>query len=141
MRRVLRPGGRLGVAVWSVPEKVGLFLISRLVGAALPPPPGDAPPSPMAMGAPGIIEGLVEEAGFRDVTVARVTRTFEIADPEAEWRRTAENPGSPAARGLTSLSPAARQRVHDEAIAALEQFRAGDTLHIPSEAVLVRATK
>jgi len=37
MRRVLRPGGRLGVAVWSVPEKVGIFLLARLVMSALPP--------------------------------------------------------------------------------------------------------
>src|ERR671912_378482 len=59
MRRVLRPSGQIGIAVWSVPEKVGLFLVSRIVGPALPPVEGEAPPSPMSMGAPGMIEGLI----------------------------------------------------------------------------------
>src|SRR5262249_61268519 len=73
MRRVLRPGGKLGVTVWSVPEKVGIFLLARIVMAALPPAAG-AGWSPMAMGEPGLIEGLVSEAGFSDVHSERQTR-------------------------------------------------------------------
>ena len=88
MRRVLRPDGRLGVAVWSVPDEVGIFLIARIVTPALPPPEGEPPLSPLGMGAPGLIEGLVEEAGFsRDVDIDAVTRHYEIADAEREWQR------------------------------------------------------
>src|SRR5687768_11864819 len=79
MRRVLRSGGRIGIAVWSVPEKVGLFLIQRIVAPALPPATGEALPSPMSMGAPGLIEGMVAEAGFCDVVRHSVTICEEIA--------------------------------------------------------------
>src|SRR5918995_7099001 len=85
MRRVLRPGGRIGIGVWSVPEKVGLFLVSRIVGPALLPDEGEAPPSPMSMGAPGMIEGLIAEAGFLQIATNHVTLFHEIADPETEW--------------------------------------------------------
>jgi len=139
MRRVLRPGGRLGVAVWSVPEKVGIFLIPRIVAPALPPISGEAPPSPMSMGAPGLIEELVAEAGFQDIVTDLVTISHEIDDPELAWRVWSEDTSTPAGAGLVSLSAGERQRLHDEVIAALESFRAGGSVLVPSEAIVVTA--
>lgn len=141
MHRVLRPGGTLGVTVWSVPEKVGLFLITRIVGAALPPPPGDRLPSPTSMGEPALIEGLIAGAGFVEIITERKTTYREVADPEEEWQRWTAEPQTPAARGLAALPPAEQTRLHDEAIAAFAAFRDGNTFRVPSEAVMVRATK
>jgi SAM-dependent methyltransferase len=140
MRRVLLPGGKLGVAVWSVPEKVGIFLLARIVMSALPP--ADSPAcSPMGMGEPGLIEGLVTEAGFRDVHSERLTRFHVVADPEEEWRRWSEDDSSPAARGLANLSESERQRLRSEAIAALEANRVGEEIRVPSEAIFVTALR
>jgi SAM-dependent methyltransferase len=141
MRRVLRRGGKLGIAVWSVPEKVGLFLVPRIIGAALPPPAGAPPPSPMSMGAPGLVEGLVEEAGYRDVVIERQTRWHEIANAEDEWRRWSEDTASPTARGLATLPKTKQQMLKSEAIAALEALRDGEVIRVPSEAILVMATR
>jgi SAM-dependent methyltransferase len=141
MRRVLRPQGRLGVVVWSVPEKVGIFLIPRVVGPALPPPPGEPPPSPMSMGAPGLIEGLVAEAGFHDIQVQTVTHYHEFTDPEAEWQRWSADLSTPDGGGLAGLPESERQRLHDEVMAAFEPFRAGEIVRIPSEALIVTAIR
>src|SRR5215207_10571224 len=103
MRRVLRPGGRIGISVWSVPEKVGLFLIPRIVAPALPPTTGEASPSPMSMGAPGLIEGIVAEAGFRDVVTDRVTISHDITDPEREWQSWRDNFTMPDGSGIDVL--------------------------------------
>ena len=137
MRRVLRPGGKLGVTVWSEPEKVGLFLISRLVSAALPPPEGEPGASPTALGEPGLIEGLVAEAGFRDIVVERVTLIHPVEDAAEEWRRWSDPVANPAARGLAALSEEQQRRLRDDVIAALEAFREGEEIRIPSEAILV----
>jgi SAM-dependent methyltransferase len=141
MRRVLRPGGTLGLVVWSVPEKVGLFRIPGIVGAALPPPEGEAPPSPMGLSAPGPIDSLVAEAGFREIVVERVTRTFELSSAEDEWRRWRADTSMPIARGLAALPEARQQELHAEAIAALESFRDGAVIRVPSEAILVKAER
>jgi SAM-dependent methyltransferase len=141
MRRVMRPGGRIGIVVWSVPEKVGLFLVSRIVGPALPPVAGEAPPSPMSMGAPGLIEGLIAEAGLREIVTNRVTLFHEIVDPETEWQVWREDFVAPDGGGLASLPEGKQLRLHDEVIAAFERFRDGDVVRVPSEAVLVTATR
>jgi SAM-dependent methyltransferase len=141
MRRVLRPGGRVGIAVWSVPEKVGLFLSPRIVAPALPPAAGEAPPSPMSMGAPGLVEDLVATAGFRDVVRHSVTIAHDVADPELEWQQWRENFTMSDGGGLEGLPAQVQQRLHDDVIAAFMSFQDGDTIRVPSEAILVTASR
>src|SRR5918993_491653 len=141
MRRVLRPGGRIGIAVWSVPEKVGLFLIQRIVAPALPPTMGEPPPSPMSMGAPGLVEDLVAEAGFHDVVRHSVTISHDVADPELEWQDWRENFAMPDGGGLERLPTCVQQQLHDDVIAAFMSFQDGDTIRVPSEAILVTASR
>jgi SAM-dependent methyltransferase len=141
MRRVLRPGGRIGVAVWSVPEKVGIFLIARIVASALPPAEDPSLPSPLSMGAPGLVAGLVAEAGFQDVTVHLVTRHYEIVDAETEWERWTADQISPIARGVRELPEREQRRLRDDAVAALEALREGGIIRVPSEAIVVTATR
>lgn len=74
MRRVLRPGGRVALAVWDDPALNPWATIpwGALVtlGHEKPPPPGL--PGPFALAAPGALMELLESAGFVEVVVEAI---------------------------------------------------------------------
>ncbi|MCA9751780.1 MAG: methyltransferase domain-containing protein [Gemmatimonadetes bacterium] len=74
MKRVVRPGGRVAVAVWDSLENTPLYaeevaLLDRLAGSAA----GDALRAPFVLGDPRELESLFTEAGFDDVKVTTQT--------------------------------------------------------------------
>lgn len=141
MRRVLKPGGTLGLAVWSVADRVGIFMVGGIIGAALPPTPGPPPPSPVSLGEPGLVERLVGEAGFTDVQVQPFTLSVDIERAESEWDRWTNDPTNPMSARVAELPAAEREAVRDRVIAALEQHRVGDVIRIASEAIFVTARR
>jgi SAM-dependent methyltransferase len=97
-RRVLRPGGRLALAIWDSIQAnpwallPALELSERGVGsgppqAGAPPQPGDArQPGPFALGDAAIVRDLLEQAGFTEITIDRVDLLQHHADFESMWQ-------------------------------------------------------
>jgi hypothetical protein len=127
--------------VWSTADKVPFFLASRLVGAvAPPPPPEERLPTPLELGEPGLIEGHVATAGFREIAVERHTLDY-VVDPEKQWESVTAFPPPHLAAALQSLTPKQREQLHRDVIAALEPYRQGDRVNLPSEAIYVTAVR
>ena len=96
-RRVLRPGGRLALAIWDTIQVNPWALLpateleQRGLGAG--PPQPSAPPEPGAKGQPGpfalgdreLVRGLLEQAGFTEITVAAVDIVQRTPCFEALW--------------------------------------------------------
>jgi ubiquinone/menaquinone biosynthesis C-methylase UbiE len=123
MRRVLKPGGHLALAVWDEPEHnlwataPNKALIE--LGAAEPPDP-DAP-GMFTLAAPGVLEELLESAGFTDVLVesVEIERTYKDLD---EYLSELFDLSQAFKRGLDGLSVSRRAEVRRRIAELLAPF-------------------
>jgi ubiquinone/menaquinone biosynthesis C-methylase UbiE len=128
LRAALRPGGRLAVAVWATPERVA-FATPIVVMAELldmgPPPTG---PGPFALGAPGVLEALVHQAGFTDTAGGTAVSVFEFESAEVctQWLRDV----APPITDLVANQPASVQHQVWEMVTEAWRTFEGDDGHV-----------
>jgi len=125
IRRVLRPGGRVALAVWGPPERnPWLAVVFATVGAELRrpvPPPGV--PGPFSLADRERLGALLTRAGLADVRVGELPVPLRAASFEEWWQRTSALAG-PLARILASLPEPALAAL---AVRAREATRAYST--------------
>ena len=118
IRRVLRPDGRVAIAVWGPRElNPWLGLVFDAVSAQISrpvPPPGV--PGPFSLADADRLERLLTDAGLVDVAVGQQSTPLRAASFEEWWTRTSALAG-PLTKILASLpEPAAqaiRARLHE----------------------------
>jgi SAM-dependent methyltransferase len=85
-RRVLVPGGRLGLTLWDEGESNALHAsilgAVESVGAA---PPSDLPPGPPGFYSDGALVTLLRNAGFTDVRVSHIGFDVAFRDAGEMW--------------------------------------------------------
>lgn len=138
MKRVLRPGGRLGVAVWSTLDRVAHFVPAAALRELFPAESTTDERTPLSLSEPGLIERLVAEAGFIEARTEHRTEAFVLDDFEQEWRR---REGDPAFAAQIAASDENRARARQVVRDALERFRVGDQYELSNEAIIVTAVK
>jgi ubiquinone/menaquinone biosynthesis C-methylase UbiE len=87
IRRVLRPGGRLAVAVWDQPSRCSFMTVAGRSVAQFFPPSSPDPKAPggFRFSRPGELEALLLDAGFRDVRVESLPMTIDLASAGEYW--------------------------------------------------------
>lgn len=137
MIRVVRRGGRIGLANWTPDGFIGQLF--KIIGRHVPPPAGVK--SPALWGTDARLAELFP--GCRRVTATPRHFTFRYRSP-AHWLEVFKTYYGPTHKAFAALEPARQAALEADLVDLLEHLNRGgrDTLLVPSEyleAVIVKA--
>jgi SAM-dependent methyltransferase len=140
-RRVLRPGGRIALAVWApLVENPWIGVLQReLLARELAARPAPGTPGMFALAAPGDVDELLRSAGFSDVEVEPLDFTWKAETLDAWWdhQRTVSISLDAA---LGKLTPAEHYELRDAVDAGYAPYVADDgSVALPARALLASA--
>lgn len=142
MKRVLKPGGRIGAIVYSTPDNNAFFSVPVSIirrHAKLPPPfPGQ--PGPVSLGADGVLAAALERAGFHDVTVDMIDAPVRLPSAAECVRFERESFGA-LHQMMATLSDDERADTWREIESALEKFEGPSGFVGPCEMLVVVGIK
>jgi SAM-dependent methyltransferase len=119
-RRVLKPGGRLGITVWGhLKASPGAWALFPFLLATAPKVENQA--AMVSLGRPGVGEALLQEKGFEEIARDDLECVWEFADP-ATYARALASTG-PAYEAIQSVGEEEFLKVAEEC--AQQQAREG----------------
>jgi len=139
-RRVLRPGGRLALAVWRSAERNPWVSIAgrMLVGRGLVPPPEPGAPGMFALAGDEQLRTLLQDAGFAVERLEDVGARFEHRDVD-DYVFRGRDTGGLFARAWDDASEEQRAEMTAELEERFAQFRTNDGYVLPGVALCVLA--
>jgi ubiquinone/menaquinone biosynthesis C-methylase UbiE len=128
MLRVLRPGGRIGLANWTPEGFIGQLF--KTIGRYVAPPPGVKPPSLW-----GTEPRLVELFGTQAADIRTTHRMFNFRYRSAQhWIDLFRDYYGPVLKAFAAIDAKHQASLEDDLKALIARFdRGGSTLVIPSE--------
>lgn len=136
MRRVLTPGGRLGLAVWGERARCAWSAVFPIVDAEVA---SEVCPLFFRLGQEGVLARLCEDAGFQAVTQQRISATLDYVD--ADQACDAAFVGGPVALAWARFDDGTRERVRSCYLQAIAPWQQGRAYRVPVEFVLVSALR
>jgi SAM-dependent methyltransferase len=142
MHRVLRPDGRLAVAVWGDRAEnpwLGLVFdaVSETTGMPVPPP---GIPGPFALADVEQLRAHLTDAGFTDVAITPVAVPVGARSFDEWWNRTRQIAG-PLALILANLDDGTRQSIEGALRVKAERYQTDAGIELPGVALLAIARR
>lgn len=136
MARVVRPGGRLALAVWGERSQCGWASLFEIVEAEVS---SEVCPLFFRLGQPDQLVGLCAQAGLEVFNHSRLKSTLAYAN--ASQACDAAFLGGPAALAWSRFDEATKLRACKRYASAIEPWRHHNGYRIPGEFVIVAASK
>jgi ubiquinone/menaquinone biosynthesis C-methylase UbiE len=135
MRRMLRPGGRMVLAVWGERSRCGWSAVFPIIDAEVS---SEVCPLFFRLGRGDALARLCVDAGLEIRQQSRITTTLEFADDAAACD--AALVGGPVALAWSRFDEQVRTRVRRRYLEAIAGWRHGERYRIPAEFVVVAAS-
>lgn len=135
MKRALRQGGRVSVAVWGQRNRCGWAGIFPVVEARVE---SDVCPLFFQLGTGETIAAEMQRAGFGGVELHRITTTLRYDSGESACR--AAFAGGPVAMAYSRFDEKTRHEAHADYLETIATFRRGQAYEIPGEFVIASGT-
>lgn len=140
-RRVLRPGGRLALAVWGAPERNPFFSVIAiaLVQRGHLPAPDPSGPGIFSLASPELLTSVLEAAGFTEARAEEVPVRFGLSDV-GEYLGLVADTAGPLGLALQRLPEGERDAVKAEVEGAFARFASEGDYEVPGVAVCAVAS-
>jgi ubiquinone/menaquinone biosynthesis C-methylase UbiE len=140
-RRVLRPGGRLALAVWGQPERNPWAAIGgrMLVERGHMPAPEPGAPGVFSMGSEERTRAMLDDAGFAEVRTEEIAVRFAFSDVD-DYMGFAIDTAGPFAMVIRGLSVDERREIAGQLGEAFAPFAADGRYEIPGVALAAVAS-
>jgi SAM-dependent methyltransferase len=138
--RVIKPGGRIAVSVWSTGDKVPWIdaIIAPMLEHAEPDESGYIP-TPYETGGAGEMVSFLEGAGFQKASETRRRYSLKFADKAAYFQTMLK--ATPIGHSLSEESKDIQEEILRTTSVNLGQWERSDGLTIPGECVIVAAVR
>ncbi|MBS1721699.1 MAG: class I SAM-dependent methyltransferase [Armatimonadetes bacterium] len=141
MKRVLKPGGRIALAVWGAPVPgtyFGAAVVPFMARIAEKPDPDG--PSPMRFAEPGKLARHFEAVGFNSIQEVSESVPGPYEGEPEEMLSDLLEIATPFRKSVESLSNEDREAAVGEAIANLKALSSGGEIHLKVPVIIVSAT-
>jgi len=142
MVRVLKPGGRIAVSVWNVPEKnfwitATMGTISRNMELQAPPP---GSPGMFRCSKHGLMSDLFSQVGLKNISQSEVAGTLNCKTIDVYWSMQTEV-AAPIVAALGKANAATKEKIKKEVFQAVNEKYPDGNIVFDSSALVIYGEK